>query len=176
MAPLDRGEMRKCTRLSRFLADSGNVCPLEVHATDYVILPFSEHSAEVRRQTAEGLQKEWGGAEHVFTEDFIQKTWPDVDVMYVVACGDVFVGCMAVDRKNFYPFISNLLVAPDFRGRGFAGRLLELGETYARDALHFDRVKLWCKNELKSFYERRGWTVEGKTDDDGTWIMEKRLK
>jgi GNAT superfamily N-acetyltransferase len=174
--PIERGEIRKCLALSRFLADSGNVCPLEVHAAAYTILPFSQTSASVRQQTVDALQKEWADDAQPFTEAFIRKTWPDIDVLYVAATPDEqFLACMAVDRRNFYPFISNLLVAPAYRSRGYAGRMLDLGEQYARESLGFDCAKLWCNDGLKGYYTKRGWTVDGQTDD-GTWIMMKKLK
>ena len=103
------------------------------------------------------------------------------DVLYVMTDrGGRFVGCVAVDRERFHPFVSHLLVRPDRRGRGVGARLLEFAVAYVAK-LGFSEAKLWCEGRLRPFYSAHGWSTEvgdrptgcSATPDRGRdcWVM-----
>ena len=134
-----------------------------VQADDYRIMPYTQQPAAVQNAACDALSAEWGS--HI-TDEYIRRTWADADVLYVAADADgAFAGCMAVDRKKFFPFISHLIVDPGHRSHGYGSRLLKLGEDYAK-TLTFTEVKLWCDTKLVPYYVARGYRVEeaGKTN------------
>ena len=147
-----------------YKADTGYVYPYVVTCGDIVIKPFQDQPDAIQAAVSDALQSEWGSR---YSVGFINESWPDSDVMYV-ACtsrGD-FVGCMAVDRKNFCPFISHLFVAPDLRKQGVGGLFLAVAEKYSRQKLKFDEMKLWCLPHVLPYYTKRGWVEESRDKDD----------
>ena len=147
-----------------YKADTGYVYPYVVTCGDIVIKPFQEQPNAIQAAVSDALQSEWGSR---YSVGFINESWPDSDVMYV-ACtsrGD-FVGCMAVDRKNFCPFISHLFVAPDLRKQGVGGLFLAVAEKYSRQKLKFNEMKLWCLPHVLPYYTKRGWVEESRDKDE----------
>ena len=139
-----------------FSADAGQVCALQYHdgrdgtRIRRFALCAPDMQAEARRELA--------------------AVWPDVDVgrwasasdvLYVMERGGFgFVGCVAVDRRLFVPFISHLLVSPGLRGRGHGRTLLDFAMRHvARQG--FDEAKLWCDPSLCRYYGSMGWEVDG---------------
>lgn len=145
----------------QYQADAGEVCPLIVTASDYDIKPFNHHSAAVQDATVAALNREWPDS---FTRDSVARYFAYTDTMYVMTdkSGD-FIGAVAVDRKKFFPFISNLYVRPEQRGKGRSQRLLDVAEAYAA-SFGVTTVKLWCEPRLIPFYEKRGYRVESTGD------------
>ena len=85
-----------------------------------------------------------------------------------------FVGCIAVDRKNFTPSISQLYVVPKYRKKGYSKRLMEFAIHYVK-SMEFHEVKLWCKSDLVEFYEKQGWIFERKANND-TYVMKQNIE
>ena len=83
-----------------------------------------------------------------------------------MAGSSVFVGCVAVDRERFQPYIDHLYVTPARRGRGVGRRLLEFAERYVA-TLRFAEVRLRCAPRLVAFYERLGWRIESARHEAG---------
>jgi GNAT superfamily N-acetyltransferase len=169
--------MRK-SELCTFMADAGLVCPLQVDDSQYTIRPYQHCSRMVQEAVSAALFAEWRDAatdteEVDYTDEGIRKAWPGGDVLYVAASDELFMGCVAVDRRNFHPFISHLLVTPSARGRGFGTRLLKHGEEYAR-CLRMESVKLWCGPHMVPFYAKRGYVLADAQKSD-TIVMSKDL-
>jgi GNAT superfamily N-acetyltransferase len=171
--------MRK-SELCTFMADAGLVCPLQVDDSQYTIRPYQHCSRKVQEAVSAALFAEWqdGAAKEVdYTDEGIRKAWPGGDVLYVASDdADLFMGCVAVDRRNFHPFISHLLVTPSARGRGLGSRLLKHGEEYAR-CLRMESVKLWCRPHMVPFYAKRGYVLADakKSDISDIVVMSKDL-
>lgn len=145
--------LRQAVSSCHFYSDSG-----------YVIRPWAAVPTDLQLQTVSALTKEWGPG---YSIEQISGTWHSEDTFYVMASreGD-FLGCVALDRKQLYPFVTNLLVAPEHRRNGYAEALLNVCEQHASD-MGFTEVHLWCDLELVPFYVRLGWVpgqvLEGKT-------------
>lgn len=110
---------------------------------------------------------------------YINKHWNSEggDALFVMTDqeSEEFLGCVAVDRKNFFPFIGNLYVSKDKRNRGLAARLMDYAERFICDGLKFDRARLWCDASLIDFYIKKGYIVEKDDDGTGVHVMVKSL-
>lgn len=156
-----------------FFADIGIVCPLVVKGANYTIDNYNKQPLQFQEEVATILQNEWGSDKLAYTKDYIARHWMSADVMYCFVANGDLVGCVAIDRHNFYPFVSHLYVKDKYRGFGFAKQLLELCEEYGRK-LKFTEIKLWCEKHLVKFYEKLSWTIE-TVDDKHVYVMSKRV-
>lgn len=157
--------MQQC----QYQADAGLVCPIIEQSSLYQITTFQECSASIQQQVTRHLQSEWGNK---YNNSFITRHWSTGDILYVMLNRGELIGCMAIDRKNFFPFISQLYVVPKYRNKGYASLLLQHGEKYAA-SMKFSVVRLWCNKELVRFYQKRGYRV--LQIQDVLYIMEKQL-
>ena len=156
------------------MADAGMVHTLEVTFDDGCeVRPYQQHDPPVRRKVEELLDAEWGSGASgpVIDEAMILSKWPGADVLYVMTDGGSVVGCVAVDRERFFPFVSHLCIAGHRRGRGDGRRLLDVAEQYA-GGLGFTEIKIWCSDTLVPFYAKSGWSVEDRTAA-GVHVMTK---
>jgi len=173
---LPYGWVSKCSDIACYLSDVGTVAPLEVYSEMYYILPYQKTDVKIQHQLPLILHE----LHPNMTRDDIVERWKGSDVMYVmITHSNEIIGSIAVDRKNFDPYLSYVYVNPIYRKQGYGERLLQHGEDYAR-SFQFKEVKLWCKKELITYYMRYGWeVVEEKpvTDSLGNevWIMKKSL-
>lgn len=136
----------------------------------YSIRPWHQVSDRVRSQTASALEAEWGSD---YSTDYIMRTWLSEDTFYVMTgrTGG-FVGCVGLDRKQTYPFVSHLLVIPSQRSKGYASVLLHLCEQQAAK-MGFTAVRLWCEPALVPFYTKLGW--EAEEEMDGKTVFRKQV-
>ena len=147
----------------QYKADAGFVHTLELHDGETVVLPHQKCDPEVQKALFAALLAEFGkdmgcdDAECVAR--YVDREWPDGDAMYVLTVSGAFVGCVAVDRKNFVPFLSHLYVVPKHRGRGNGLLLLEFAERACKD-MGFTEARLWCDPGMRAYYEKYGWTPE----------------
>jgi GNAT superfamily N-acetyltransferase len=147
-----------------FHADAGLVCPVKVNAPTFNIIRYQDAIVDVQADVVRHLQKEWG-----YNREFIETQWSAVtgDVLYVMVGNntghtdnaDRFIGCVAVDRKNFYPYISQLYVIEAERKRGHARKLLKAAEEYTR-RMGFNTARIWCNTQLVPWYQKQGWIVD----------------
>jgi GNAT superfamily N-acetyltransferase len=153
-----------------FLADSGLICALEETNDDYIIKRYQETSDNMQKQVINELQKEW----EFYNHSYIISNWSDSGVFYVMTTIDEkeFIGSIAVDRKNFYPYISQLYIVESKRNNGYAKILLSFAEKYTIE-FGFNTARLWCSKDLIKFYEKLDWIVIEKDKD--RYIMEKSL-
>ncbi len=164
------------TELCQFQADAGYVfAPASKSDDGITVVPFPQCSDALQRTTSEHIFREWGKDLQVSSVDeclaIIRRQWSTAgDSMYVMSQSAreghaaEFIGCVAVDRKQFYPYISHLYVHPDHRKRGFGQQLVEHGVKHAA-ACKFSEVKLWCERKLLPFYEGLGWRTEAISDN-----------
>ena len=144
--------------------DSGLVCPMTESTPEYTIQPFSQCTEETQMEVGRHMDSEWG-----YDRQYIQRTWSTSGDTYYVMTGPSgeFIGTVAVDRKNMYPFISQLYVQKKHRRKGHAQTLLRFAEKYGA-SMGFDSSRLWCEPYMRPYYEARGYTVEntagGKKD------------
>lgn len=159
----------KCIELSHSHADIGTVTPIEVYAKNFCIIPYQSAKIETQQELADKLSS----LNKDISRDYILENWQGSNVMYVMVSGNEFIGSVAVDRKNFEPFISHLYIDKTHRNKGYGKRLLEHGILYSRE-FKFNTVKLWCDEEMIPYYEKLGWTNE-KRIPSGLYIMQKCL-
>ncbi len=157
------------------MADAGLVRTLTAAFDDdgRVVRPYQAQAPAVRSAIVEWLRSEWGAA---YDSAHVLRRWPGSDALYVMteADGATPVGCVAVDRAHFYPFVSHLYVTPRARGGGAGGRLLEVAEDYAA-TMGFTEAKLWCSDTLVPFYAARGWAIEPSFATPGVNVMGKAI-
>jgi GNAT superfamily N-acetyltransferase len=151
-------------------ADIGLACPTEVHSEFYDIMPYQYINNELQEKTAQYLQNEWGNKK-TYTVDTILEEWPLIDALYVmtyntkqVKTKSSVIGCVAIDRKYFFPFISHLYVLPELRGKGYGAVLIDFALKTVK-ILGFNRCKLWCDQNQINYYIKKGWTTEVQKND-----------
>lgn len=159
----------KCTELSHSHADIGTVTPIELYAKDFCIIPYQSAKINTQKELADKLHS----LNKDISREYILENWRGSDVMYVMISGNDFIGSVAVDRKNFEPFISHLYVDEIYRNKGYGKKLLEYGILYSRE-FKFNIVKLWCEQTMIPYYEKLGWKNE-KQLPSGLYIMQKYL-
>lgn len=144
-----------------FYADSGYLCPIHVDTDRYSVRPWDEVTSALQRLTVAALTSEWGPG---YSVQQITNTWHSSDTFYVMAShAGGFMGCVALDRRQLYPFVTNLFVAPEHRNQGNAGVLLDVCERHA-SAMKFTEIRLWCDAHLVPFYVHLGWVPEQELD------------
>jgi len=150
-------------------ADAGVVCPLVMVSPTLTIAPYFDIDSGAKIDIIIELEKEWPE----YTDQFIEKNFSCGDMLYVATNtrGEV-VGCVAVDRKRFQPFISSLLVVGTNRGKGYGGTLLAFAETYIKQ-FGFNVSHLWCSQDMIPYYQKRGYEVEA--EEKSAFVMVKKI-
>ena len=153
-----------------YYADAGYVCTMSYVQDSIHIRPFQEANEDLKMQTALELTREWGEKLNITNpiemQLYIARNWSSTDVLYVMSNMGAFVGCIAVDRKNFYPFIGNVFVTHKFRSQGNGKVLMEFAEKYIFTQLKFEYARLWCDDSMLPYYTKQGYVFEHKTEDD----------
>lgn len=159
-------------------ADIGLACPTEAHTNNYDIMPFQNISIEQQQIIAYYLENEWGNRKK-YTVDTILEEWPLIDALYVMthknkSKSDInsIIGCVAIDRKYFFPFISHLYVKKELRGKGYGAVLMDFALKTVK-ILGFNKSKLWCDSNQIDYYVKKGWTIED--EKNGLYIMSIQL-
>lgn len=140
----------------RYQSDGGLVGPLLAPG----IHVFQQCTPETKAKIISLISQEW--SELDISEAFINEKWPGgSDIFYVMMneSDSQLIGCVAVDRHNFYPFITNLFVVPEHRKKGHAKTLIQHGIAFTK-SMGFDTARLWCRPHLLSWYTSMGWTQE----------------
>lgn len=171
---IERGAVTKCMGVSHCHADIGTITALQAISSNYKILPFKKVPPEIQEIVATKLKS----LNPKMSKHFIFENWNGSDIMYVMMTNDdTFIGTVAVDRKNFDPYISHLYVDPVFRRKGYGERLLEHGIDYAK-LFKFDEIKLWCVDGLVPYYASKGWVQEKLSKDNfdnEVWILSYKV-
>jgi len=174
MTTISSFQYENCYDLGVSQADIGLIVPFLAHSTDFNFRPFQLVEDLLKNQTVDALQTEFGKK---ITKEVIGNTWIAGNVLYVLSFkhsgGDKdFIGCVCVDRHQFYPFISNLVVHTRFRRKKFGQLLLRLAERYA-ERFQFPSVKLWCTEKLVPYYEKQGYGKESYDNEQQVFILYK---
>ena len=145
-----------------------------------MVRPIGHCSDKLKLAVASSLLDTWGSELGINTKfdmyTFLEKHWNvagDAVLFVLVSHAEVLLGCVAVDRKNFFPFVGNLYVVPERRREGFGARLLAFAEEYIRHDMRFDRARLWCHEPMCDYYERAGYCIE--SNDGSKHVMVKIL-
>lgn len=151
-------------------ADAGTVCPLSWYSSKIgmSISPYFDLPADAKVSIIVELGNVWPE----YTDQFILKNFSCGDMLYVATISQKVVGCVAVDRKRFQPFISTLLVVPDMRNKGYSKFLIQFAEQYVKQ-FGFNESRLWCRSNLLDFYKALGYTTECKEGEN--IVMKKKL-
>ena len=155
-----------------FQADAGLICPVSIKDETGEIKPYQDYNENIQKDVIKSLVIEWGDD---YNHEFIMREWPSSDALYVMTnkSGE-FVGCIAVDRKQWYPYISQLLIVPSQRKKGYAKKLLSVAEKYIKD-MGFDTARLWCEEKLLDYYKKQGWQVDEFIEAKQTYLMSKKI-
>lgn len=171
---IERGDVTKCMGVSHCHADLGTITALQVESSNYKILPFKKVHPDMQEIVATKLKS----LNPKMTKHYILENWIGSEIMYVmISKDDRFIGSVAVDRKNFEPYISHLFVDTVFRKKGYGERLLEHGIEYSR-LFKFEDVKLWCVDSLVPYYASKGWIQEKLSKDNSdneVWVLSYKL-
>lgn len=162
-----------------FLADVGYVSPLVYNDTQKKVeIKLFRHCDEIQQgAAAQFLCSHWSSeikCESVEqAKEYILKNFSASNLFYLLLFGGKCIGCVGIDRKNFYPFLSHLYVQQSWRSKGFAKALLQFAEAMVI-SYGFNEVRIWCEPHLQKFYENMSWKQENV--QDGLLIMKKKLE
>lgn len=149
-------------KLCKFKDDTGYVCPIHYKEKKNKIIPYQESTKEIQNKVCEYMIKEWAKEAKINNIDdahhYIIHNWSAGDILYVLINESELLGFIAVDRKQFYPFISHLYVTLGNRKKRFGKLLIDFAIEYIK-VLKFSEGKLWCKKELVPFYKNYGWKI-----------------
>ncbi|NDC96121.1 GNAT family N-acetyltransferase, partial [bacterium] len=110
------------------------IYPLVYKDNTFAILPYQTCTQEVQQWVARAILEVWGEVANVNTmEDtinYILTNWRQGDIFYVLFVNGILTGFVAMDEKNFYPWMSHLYIHPHFRRRGYAGVLIQFCKHY----------------------------------------------
>ncbi len=125
---------------------------------------------------------EWVGWIDTFRSDLL-KTGEGEQAFFLVGRGDGEVrGWVKAEMKHVdggwrtppAPFLSNLIVLPKWRGRGYGGFLLRRGENYFRGR-EDKEVYLTCSAGIAPWYVHQGYETCTPTKEDEHAWMERGL-
>lgn len=135
---------------------------------DYITL---RDRAELKNYATEWFHSKWGVPTEAYLacmEAYLKKEteygW------YLCMRGDRIVGGMGViendfhDRKDLAPNVCAVYTEKDYRGKGIAGRLLNM---VARDMKSKGITPIYLVTEHTGFYERYGWEFLCMVQGDG---------
>ena len=156
-----------------YQADIDFFCPHMLETNLYYIIPYDLTENHIRKELIKMLNSEWEN----YSDEFILSNWQNQDIFYVLVSNiedsqGEFIGSIAIDRKMFYPFISQLYVNKKYRSLGYSKILLDFANQHIK-SMGFDEARLWCEKELIPFYEKLGWSIEKISDEK--YVMIKSL-
>ena len=164
------------------VADVGYVCPFIYTEGDITIKPFSECNKSIKEEISIHILNEWGKEIGVKDKkgiiEFIERHWSSTDVFYIMLKHETntLIGCIGIDRSQFYPYISHLYVIDKHRKNGYSLKLMKFAEKIIKD-MSFTESRLWCIERLTDYYKNQGYVVENKVNKSGVenFIMVKNL-
>ena len=102
--------------------------------------------------------------------EFFEKKWQSLGYQKII-CNDQLSGVVASVDHDDHVFLSELLIDPDFQGKGL-GTSVTLGILHDADGKGLPvRLQVLTKNRAKSMYERLGFSVTGETETH--FLMER---
>lgn len=150
-------------------ADTGFTCPLMYTDNTLCIKPYFMMDVEDQKIVTQHLRKQWG----IYTHEYIDKELSYGDMLYVAWNENGFIGTVAIDRKQFTPFIGTLYVSDTLRNLGYSKILMTFAETYVHKVLGFNEASLWCNEFMLDYYFPLGYTIQSKEKD--IYILFKKM-
>lgn len=151
---------------------------LSAHGRHHIIVPYNKAANTIKRQVQELLVQEFGPS--YFDDKALREICQSgSDMMYVMTSTDMatpeLIGCVAVNRKQFYPFVTDLCVVHKYRMKGCARALMEVLEEFV-EHLGYTVVMLHCKQDLVPVYQKLGFIEQEVTEQNSEFRrMSKNL-
>ena len=149
--------------------ENGYIAPYYLKTDEFEILPYEKIDKKLRLILLELLNIEF--APIIYNEQYIRFNWNKTDIFYVITKPNQqeLIGCIAIYNKNYTPFISNLFIINEYRNKGYSTILLEYAYNFIK-MLGFNKVRLWCNDNLIDFYIKKKWIFENKMNDKNIMI------
>ena len=137
---------------------------------DYTYITLREHP-ELEKEAAAWFQSKWGVPEEAYLECMDAYLSLKTELgWYLCLCGEEIVGGLGViendfhDRKDLSPNICAVYTEEAHRGRGIAGRLLNMA---VEDLRSKGISPVYLVTDHTGFYERYGWEYFCPAQGDG---------
>ena len=157
------------TNREEYQADIGYFSPYYLTSNLFDIIPYENTPLNIKKQVCKMLNHEFGTSELFYDDDYITSNWKYTNIFYIIMTKKSLLGTIAIDRKNFYPCISQLCIVPSKRSLGLGKYLINFANKYIK-SMGFNTSRLWCKEELIPYYQKLNWSVENQIDDSN-YIM-----
>lgn len=107
--------------------------------------------------------RQFGSWDESRQNDLFDKTWK-AEIYEIILSGESFCGYCSIEQRDDYIFVHDLVVSPEFQGRGIGSKILnELIEKSKRINLS---IKLYVlkENEARYLYRKLGFEDMGTTN------------
>jgi GNAT superfamily N-acetyltransferase len=140
--------------------------------SDVVFASITERP-EVHEEVARWLWGFWGSPRNLeFYRSMVRHARPDeIPATYIAFVDGVPAGTVSLlradlfSRQDLSPWMADLYVCPEFRGRGIGSALQDLA---IRKAKEMGYGELYLYTPLAGYYEKKGWEHLGdEMDRDG---------
>ncbi len=166
------------SRQSAYSADLGLIHPVVYQEGEIKIQPFFDCAENIQETTINIFVEEWKNEmTPQEARQYIFQNWGSSDILFVLTKGQCVLGFVSVDRRNFYPCTSHLVVNKGHRGNGYSKYLVGHAEAYTQECLGFKENTLWCNQDLIGYYTKLGYTQHKDTRKDASdvIVMKKKL-
>ena len=124
--------------------------------------------SKYKEQVIDWLNQEFGcETSYRFYQELIEHSMEEdkLPITFVAIDNDVLVGTVSLwrgdllSRQDLYPWLSALVVNPDYRNQKIGYRLQQFIEEYCRNK-NYEEIYLYT--DLVNYYEKSGWIAVGK--------------
>ena len=120
---------------------------------EYILV---EHSPTVEEYQKLREAIEWGNVNHEATEIGLNNSLFSVCVIFkneVIGCGRV------IGDGGIYFYIQDIIVLPEFQGKGIGKRIMNAVMNYLKEHAHFNAfIGLMAAKGVSKFYKKYGFT------------------
>ena len=124
--------------------------------SDYSISLYSECPDTIQQIAISTL-------EQIFSDDLEGRPIKpsDYEKFWIIHDNTTFIGSISLDNNvpGISPCIGNLYIDESKRRNGYGSKLIDLAEEYALKTLNAHTIYLWCREDVKSYYEKRGYSM-----------------
>ncbi|MFL1897433.1 GNAT family N-acetyltransferase [Aquimarina sp. 2-A2] len=124
------------------------------------IKKYNELSEEVKNQLNSYIEDEFGHIAIVKETEWAAPNWTIIyyDNLQIVTFYNIVEREITIDTKNYrVSGINNLITPKEFRGMGYASKILKETENLIFEDLKCDMGVLLCADDLIPFYEKLHW-------------------
>lgn len=124
--------------------------------------------SQYKEQVIDWLNKEFGcETSYRFYKELIEHSMEEnkLPITFVAIDNDVLVGTVSLwrgdllSRQDLYPWLSALVVNPDYRNQKIGQKLQQFIEEYCRSK---DYEEIYLYTDLVDYYEKTGWRAIDK--------------